>query len=543
MVTNLPKDVLIEKRKALMNYNKGQVVVIDNYLWIASINNSKSEVYSCDGDKLLLFKLKEDYFELLEMNLVDNRLAVTSRQKIMCKSKGENVMEGINLGDLGGIGEMNLGDIGEQNLQAMDAFEGVESGNAATSGDIEPSSEIKNTNKDLIAFCKRYGLFEFFLTKNDAVVKPSKRETPIKNTEHPNGILTQDAMQDEEIVKKFESGSKIPVSKLKKETSIVFNEAAPGKAFGVVIAMPAGVATKFNFINKIFAKEKVSFDETQTDRVYIPMSSEQAFTLITSCFYGEIKEDPHFVGESKASYLQVIYEKRESKENGVETGREDMRAKFVLNNANKQRKSLLTDDNYFPISVYAKANQQSLTPDEREALNIALESIVKNQDSYEKLGESAKALIKWTPDKSVMVDAEWFREGSNTPIRVKPFWNKSKDGAFKEDCQLAYKKKSYSKENKVSYRFVTYGMDDMENGPLSIPKYKDMLDYIGISQEVFAEKISQMTRRKGKGAKTKENQVSIDTVLEKFSTGDTSDFAAGSFTDLDSISDLLSSIS
>lgn len=481
------------------------IVVIDGFRWVASdtpLADNPAIVYSSDGNSLCCWNRDEQ--KLIKKGIQDGMLVVTEVVKNNYKKENETMsdLNNLNLDDLGDVSIDNT-------LSNLEAF-----GEApVATGSIVPKENFESANQKFFLHAKENGRFHAFVTKTPTAVKASKTSVKLLDA---NGCiqLDPDNPLTPEEQNTFDKSKKAPLSKILKEQVVTFREAKPGQIVGGIISYPAGIQSSVSFIDDVLAKKEVSFDPNNKEKVIKVLPYEQLLATIAAIFHGQIREDDTIMGK-EASWLQISKKQiKKRKADADVTGTAQpaqYRPTLILRKDTATRKSMVTEKNYVPMAVYKTVSQQHLTAEEADGLNLHVESVIKNKGIYDALSDSTKADIKWDDANSeVRVSSEYFKtKGQCKPIVVPRYFDKT---LTLTDVLIPVKTRKVNKKDpaKFTYSYVTYKLDDPENGPLANPNYRDVIEKSGLSLEVFAEEARKLTRRK---SKKDDEDTSVDTYL------------------------------
>lgn len=458
-------------------------VVVDKPDWIAvsQDEDEKDLVFSGKDEKVFIWN--KTLTELVTQQLINDQLATIKIEKYGKKNKEEkNMAQDLDFGkiDFEGMGE----------LPSMNAF-----GDAAPGGEISGATQLDH---NLHNFAQRVGRFVAPITKEEAIVKVSVMKRP-KMGADGSYVIAEDA--DTEKVRKAKESGKIPASIAVKESYLGFKESKPALA-GALISIPEALIEGDSAPIDAAIAGTLKFDDSIKSSKVILMGKEEAFTVINVMFGGRIREDERVT--KHPAWLQV--RTTESTKVNKETGNTSIKLNSSLIVENKERKSVITEDNYIPLKLYKKISTQNPTAEEAEKMNLNIEAAIKTKDNYDKLVEDSRADITWDDAAKHKATSVYFVPGkAGKAIEVKRFFDK--DQVLPNVQIPARDKKPGTTQDgapKVTYVFETYKVEDVENGTFSKPEYRDLVEKVGMSVEDFIKnaKLTLQTRTsksKGKG--------------------------------------------
>lgn len=503
------------QHRSVSEFEKGldtlpeSLVVMDNVKWVACKDgdpNHAKEVYSSDGNVVCCWD--RDKQTAMLQKLVNGFLATIKLIKKEEEITMAEIDAGLSMDALDNLGAPMTEDLGA--LPTMDAFGGDVA--AVPAGEIRQKENFQAANNAYFTFVKSFGRFHAFITRSEAAIKVSKTNRKILKNGVP--VLDPTSEPDAEVVKKYQENPKsLPLKYCKKDQVVGFKEAKPSTIVGGIISYPKGAIKEADFFGSIMNRKPVDFDQSQQDLEYTVLSQAQLNAAVAMMFHGTIQEDERVVGPT-AGWLQLVQSKIPSKgDTPVIPGQEQYRLSLKLHKEYKRRKSMITDDNYIPLSIYDKYSVQDLDENKIKALNTAIEATIKSVDVYDKLSADTKAKIHWNAKNSdAPVTSEYFKAGGKgEPIHVYKFWDSSVE---ERDVCIPYKIKKNGKEGKVSYSFVTFKLAD-EKGPLSDPRFARILDILGMDKVLFMEDARKLTKKAS--SKSKANGPSVDDYLAALS--------------------------
>lgn len=485
--------------------------VLRNAEWYGEDRESGA-VYSGLNNVVLLSKKENGTITLVLYELVNQRLSEKERKKLIMENLDAMLAGDVLAEDMFSeeIENININDLdqstGFEDMKEMDVFKEEERQDRVESEEREDRGsigrQIRKANKGLTRAVRQLCSLDFFITKTDAVCVPSKNKIPVLVDKKP--VLLDTHKNDKELIKKINEGKKVPLSKVKTEFEITFKEKAPGSVVGVAMSLPTFCVGNSDVMAKVLGSEVVDFDKNNTDTTHIVAQQEYAFALIASLFDGVIRENSDVVGEG-ADEIQILASR---------TPNGKIRHRFKPIN----RKSLLNDFNYLPIAVHAVANQQSIDDEQRVLLNNTLSSVIKDENFFNLLCDESKAIIKYDPGADTTCDAEWFKNGTNHLINVRPFWGSKEDIPFRESPMFMLKQKveKKSKPGEYTYRIVKHDATS-DDGVFSNKKYTNMIEKIGMTKEDMLAQFATLTSRKSK--KDEARELAIQETVEDLVSG------------------------
>lgn len=479
-------------------------LVADNCKWIAIVEeelDKVTDILSSDGDKIFCYRTHNQ--ELVEMVLTDGMLATVNITKLNQADK--KFRRNLKMSD---ITEMNFGDFGDlgAGLDNSTAFGAADT--VSISGMEDGVAEIQygKTNRRFFQFVNTYGKLCAFIVNEPPTVKACTKSVPIKDPTTGRNVLVPEAPA--EIVAKHQENKSVPKKWCQSEKSITFEEKKP-KMSGAVIAIPQAAISATDALADIADNKEVKFNENETDTVLHVLGKEQAITTIIQMFHGLIKEDTNILGD-KATTLIIDSRKVKAKD-----GTEKYRPELKVSSVDGTRKSLLIPENIIPLKIYKTASQQNPTDEEIQGLNMHLEGLIKDSTKYETFSADTKKCIKWNEeDKNNHVTSTYFTsKGSPTPIKVARFYDKNQ---VLNDVQIPLREKVEKKDKSkgdFTYKFVTADHNDLTDGPLSLPQYKELVtSKLGMTEEEFIKQVSAIKKR---ASKSKAASISIDALMTK----------------------------
>lgn len=482
---NFKSTTLSELAKMPVNrITKRLNVVVDKPDWIAisQDEDEKDLVLSCKDEKIFIWN--KTLTKLVTQQLINEQLATVKIEEYGKKNKEEKDMS--QELDLKGIDFSAMGDLPE-----MNAF-----GDAATGGEISGAAQLDYA---LHNFSQEYGRFVAPITKEEPVVKVGVMKKP-KLGADGQYVIADDA--DAEKVRKAKESGKIPASIAVKEPYLGFKESKPAFA-GALMAIPEALTNGVSAPIDAAISGTLKYDTSITSTKVILMSKEETFTAINVLFGGRIREDERIT--KRPAWLQV--RTTESKKVD-EHGETHVKLNSSLIVENKERKSVITEDNYIPLKLYKKISTQNPTEEDAKAMNLNIEAAIKTVDKYNSLTEDSKADIKWDDAAECKVSSEYFVPGkAGKVIEVKRFFDKDQ---VLPNVQIPARSKTTKPdkdgEMKTRYSFETYKVEDLEHGTFSRPEYREMVEKVGMSVEDFIKYAklalqtkSQKSNGKGKG--------------------------------------------
>ena len=483
-------------------------VVADHPTFVAiksgEILSTASEVLSSDGDTVYLWNKNNN--ELIYKKLKDQYLVTIKKLKVKVKENKimANGFENFNALGMGDLNEFGMGAAPEQAPAAA----------AQAGGGVVATDAVKVNNK-FFNFCRRYGKFQAFLVKNDAAVKVSKRQIRQLGADG-RPILNANATEEDR--EKYNNGKSVRQAALVTNPAIVFKEAKPSPIIGGILTIPQGATVSNDFANDLCDGREVKFDDQNTDTKTIVTGLDRLMEIIFTLFGGSIFEDPAITGEKGG---KIVVEMKESKKKSKDANDTDVTSnkpayKRVMSAVRHEVsvKSPLTPTNYIPLSLYETVSQQALTPESAKALNIAIEAVIKDQATYDKLVDDSKKAIKWNPDDAeCMVTSEYFKTGAPcAPVQVTRF----SDKLSADDVMFPIRVKGVNKEGKTTYKYVTHKLDDPQ-GPLSKAQFSDILKKVGLTTEDFKDAVLKITKKRS--TKNKVEPMTLDKYIEATNSG------------------------
>lgn len=478
------------------------VVIVDDAKWVATVAGMPFEqaknVYSSDGQVVCNWKAATRTF--CTMQLRDGALAVTKIFSI----KEETRMDANLQQELANLDGLDLSEVGGE-TQEMKSFDTAA---AAATGELSANEKKMALIREKMADEKigdhsaaiinnqKYGRLITFVTKTDPVVKVS-----IKNTLRldPQGAVIPKPDTPAEKLAEFKEKGKLAKSYCETEKTLQFTQAKPSKAIIAVIKTPT--ATDLDLLN-YESDAGADFKNDGSFETHI-ISMETALSYIAYNYGGRIKEDDTVLGR-KACWLREKFTPYVPKPGTEKKGVEGVRASlYVEKESQGIRKSLLTDGNFVPLKVYATIAQQDLSAADAEVLNLNIEAALKNKD-YNELAASSKDLVKPSADGKGYTSA-WFND--HKPINISRYDN-SNESVTDVRIPVREKKEGQSKDGKptLSYQYKYFGFEDRNNGPLANPVYAEVVKAIGVPEEEFIAKVTELskasTRRSGKATVT-----------------------------------------
>lgn len=456
-------------------------VVVDNPDWIAtSTDEEKDLVLSCKDENIFIWD--KTLTKLVVQQIINEQLATVKIKEYGKQNKEEKDMaQDLN------FGELDLEGIGE--LPQMDAFGGQASG-----GELSNAASI---DYNLHNFSQEFGRFVAPIVKDEAIVKVAIMKRPKMGAD---GLYVISDSADVEKVRKAKESGKIPASIAVKESYVGFKESKPALT-GALIAIPEALTTGVSAPIDAAIQGTLKYDENIKSTKVVLMGKEEALTTINILFGGRIREDERV--NAKPAWLQV--RTTESKK-VKETGETTIKLNSSLIVENKERKSVITENNYIPLKLYKKVSTQNPTAEEAAAMNMNIEATIKTAGKYNELVETSKEEITWNDAAAEKVTSVYFVPGkAGKTIEVKRFFDKEQV-LTNVQIPVRTKKEAPNKdgEMKTRYSFETFKYEDLDNGTFSRPEYRELLEKVGMSVEDFIKNAKlalqvKTTKSNGKG--------------------------------------------
>lgn len=484
-------------------------VIADSPMFVATKNGedlaTASEVLSSDGDTIYLWNRKNN--ELIYKKLKDQYLVTSKKIKLKEKENKQMANEFGNLGDLG-LGDLT--DFGAGNTIPNEQPAPAVNGGAANGGVV--AADAVKANGKFFNFCRRYGRFQAFITRNDAAIKVSKKQERQVGADGKY-ILNENATEADRA--SFNEGKSVRLAALVTKPKIVFKESKPSPIVGGILTIPQGAIESNDFISDLCDGREAKFDATKISTKTLVVTTERLLEIIFTMFNGEIIEDPEILGEKDCKIIVNMKEtKKKSKDANVEAEKPTYKRVLSANRHGVSTKHPITPNNYIPLSIYETLSQQALTPESAQALNIAIEAVIKDSNTYNSLTADSKTDIKWNPENSeCMVTSNFFKTGGAcTPVPVVRF----SDQLSTTDVMFPIRVKGVNKEGKTVYKYVTHKYND-PNGPLSKAQFADLLKKIKMTPEDFTDAATKLTKNTGK--KKDDNTWSLNKYIENINSG------------------------
>lgn len=493
------------------------IVAVDDYEWVATARGVKPTVSKkvISGNGLLIGSYDRKNKNFFLKKFVNRQLASIDTVKTNLDHKEVKEMAEQNMDFLDAFGEEALGGL-KVEAEAEASETGAEV--AATDKKSEEINQIKQKvsgeqlvdRKLTVSKNRKYGRLIGFVTKTDATVKLSKKQTVKKDA----GRDVLDPGAPSEIKQKWENGEKVPAKYLLKRADIAFRHANPGAIVGAVIATPVDGEINLNMMSDANQQLKITEDTTLKYR-YFPM--EEAYVVLAAWYDGNIWESQDLLG-AKASYVTEKFIPVTSKNVDVSQAPQ-FRVRLQQNT--EVRSSLLCPENYFPLKTFVTVPFQNLTKEDAEKLNYNIESMLKNDTANEllsQLNEAEPDRVVKTPDGVVSkIFFEGASAGPDTCGDIVPFYDKKGTPLKEIEIAVRDKKESKSKPGMFTYPFEYRTLDDPE-GPMSNPVYRRVFDSFKIPEDEFRNIIAQTTRTK-RSSKKKKPTITTDDFLKAYSVG------------------------
>lgn len=464
-----------------------------------------SEVLASDGNTIYLWNKKNN--ELIYKILKDQYLVTIKKIKLKAKENKKMANGFENFGDLG------MSDLNEFGMGAEQAPAAAPA--APVGGGVVATDAVK-VNTKFINFCKRYGKFQAFITKNDAAVKVTKRQVRQLGADG-KPVLNENATDADR--ENYNSGKSVRQAALVTNPEIVFKESKPSPVVGGILTVPQGAIASNDFISDLCDGREVNFDDKNVDTKTILTNLDRIMEIIFTMFGGAIAEDPEIAGEKGGKIIVEMKETKKKKAkdaNATDVTSDKPVFKRVMSAVRHEAvvKNPITPYNYIPLSLYETVSQQALDEKTAKALNIAIEAVIKDSATYDNLTSASKKAIKWNPDDpDCMVSSDYFKTGAPcTPVQVTRF----SDKLSADDVMFPIREKGVNKEGKTTYKYVTHKIDDAA-GPLSRPQFADILKKTGMTSEDFKEAVLKITKKRS--SKSKVETWSLDKYIQATNSG------------------------
>lgn len=517
-----------------------QPVVVDGCEWAATLHRlpiTKADtVYSCNGAEVGCWKRSEASFYLQELQ--NNKLVTVNQIKEETRMSNLDNMSNLqrdlaNIGTSqpsGGVNTSALNGL-EDELAALstnaEAAQNVEAFNESAEDkkdkELTPEQKAKKQEREQKEREKRdlynsirqagsgrtiaerdtnllnntmHGRLLFFITKTDPVVKVSLKKTPIVG---PNKmkILNAKGQEAPDIRKKFEAGKTVSNTYLECEAEFAFKHAKPPKPVGVVIKTPA----KYEMSMTDLTNDKISENGgvSATDFVVKVLSMEQAFAYVAANYKDEIREDDTIL-KQKATTLRFCHDAKTTKDSTGET-QSRLVSSVKLSNKEGVRETLLTDGNFFPISVYQTASLQDPSEDVKKQLNYNFASCIAGYLKKEDKPKLKDGLVGFDGQPGIVSVVE--QQGGHLEVTseyvngtktISPVRYDSKKEPL-TDVRLPLREESVSKNGKITYKYLKYGLADKENGPLRKPLYKNLISLTGMNEDEFVKRVERINAK------------------------------------------------
>ena len=477
-------------------------VVVPDAVWAATVRKipvtQAKTVYSCNKAGVIgCWKPKDATF--YEMRFSDGRLQTTNLLKladkmVSGKQEEENMASVDELAkELEGFEEQAK----EGGAKPIEAF-GDEGAKAKEGKKVDEKlvairskmGDNAIVNRDgYILQNRKLGRALGFITKSDPVVKVSVKKVAKLD---PQGKKIPLPSLSEERLKSFNSGGKLKMSEVETERVLTFVHAKPSKPVAMIIATPKSSDISLTKINSASGALDLKESGDTSMQIHI-ISMEAAYSYLAFNYGGEIYESDKILGAKATKLIQSI---RPTKLKEDAAGKQNIGVVSTITLEKKEnRKTLLTEGNYFPLKTYATISTQDLSPENAAILNLNIEASMNNQ-SISDLSEASQKSITMLPDNSGY-ESVWFNKGQ--AINVTRFDDANVPVT---DVRVPVREKSLNKDGtKYRYKFVYNKLDDPENGPLANKGYQRIIELTGMSVDEFTKQVEGFTRTsRAKGA-------------------------------------------